>query len=378
MPYWRLSAFYFFYFAVLGVLVPYWGLYLRSIGFGPEAIGVLMALPMLARIPAPTAWGWLADRYGKPIVMVRIAAALTWLVFLVLLFVTDFWWVALAMFVFAFFWHAALPLLEANTMTHVGGDPGRYARVRWWGSFGFVLAAMVLGPMTEVGGPQWIPSAMLGFGLLMWLTTLALPKVGAAPSTAMVNGSARRMLLRPEVIAFFAIGMLAQVSHGPYYTFFTIYLTDHGYGETQISALWAIGVLAEIGVFLVMQPLLRRFGARVALLGSFALGSARWSLIGHFPESVAILVSAQLLHAVTFGVTHSVCIYLVHQFFVGSWQNRGQGLYGSLSFGLGGAIGALYSGITWKSLGAAVTYDIAAAAAALAFVITAVWIRPKS
>ncbi|MCV6614229.1 MAG: MFS transporter, partial [Cellvibrionaceae bacterium] len=29
LPYWRLSGFYFFYFAVLGALVPFWSLYLK-------------------------------------------------------------------------------------------------------------------------------------------------------------------------------------------------------------------------------------------------------------------------------------------------------------------------------------------------------------
>jgi PPP family 3-phenylpropionic acid transporter len=53
MPYWRLSGYYFFYFATLGVLVPYWGLYLQSVGFTPVDIGNLIAILMFSRIVAP-------------------------------------------------------------------------------------------------------------------------------------------------------------------------------------------------------------------------------------------------------------------------------------------------------------------------------------
>ena len=43
MPYWRLSTFYLFFFASLGALLPYWALYLDSLGFSSADIGELMA-----------------------------------------------------------------------------------------------------------------------------------------------------------------------------------------------------------------------------------------------------------------------------------------------------------------------------------------------
>jgi PPP family 3-phenylpropionic acid transporter len=73
MPYWRLSGFYLFYFAALGVLVPYWGLYLQSLGFTPIQIGSLMALLMLSRIVAPLVWGWIADHREQRMRVARLA-----------------------------------------------------------------------------------------------------------------------------------------------------------------------------------------------------------------------------------------------------------------------------------------------------------------
>ena len=71
-PYWTLSAFYFLLFAVTGAMVPFWPLYLESLGFGPEQIGTLVALVMVTKIVAPNVWGWAADRRGRRMGLVRL------------------------------------------------------------------------------------------------------------------------------------------------------------------------------------------------------------------------------------------------------------------------------------------------------------------
>ena len=65
LPYWRLSGFYFFYFAFIGAFAPYWSLYLQSLEFNALQIGVLMSLLLITRIFSPSVWGWLADHTGK-------------------------------------------------------------------------------------------------------------------------------------------------------------------------------------------------------------------------------------------------------------------------------------------------------------------------
>src|SRR3990172_470150 len=126
MPYWRLSGFYFFYFATLGALVPYWGLYLQSVGFTARDIGNLMALLMISRIVAPNVWAWFADHRQNRMRVVRYSAFLTPVTFAGVLLGADFWWLALVMLLFSFFWHASLPLLEVLVMQHTGARPGAY------------------------------------------------------------------------------------------------------------------------------------------------------------------------------------------------------------------------------------------------------------
>jgi PPP family 3-phenylpropionic acid transporter len=377
MPYWRLSGFYFFYFATLGVLVPYWGLYLQSVGFTPVDIGNLIAILMFSRIVAPMVWGWIADHRESRMAVVRLASFLTIVSFSGTFFGSSFWWLAAVMLLFSFFWHASLPLLEVFVMRHTASRPGAYGRVRLWGSIGFIVAVTALGPVIDARGPWWVLPALLTMMLGIGSFSLTLPESEMRGSVEHA-GPFRQALLRPEVFAFLLACLLMQISHGPYYTFYSIYLEGYGYSKTLIGLLWAFAVLCEIGVFLVMQRLLARVALRAVLVASFFLAAVRWLLIGHYPESLAVLVLAQTLHAATFGSFHATAMQLVHRFFTGKHQHRGQAIYGSLSFGIGGAVGSFYSGHTWVTLGPTVTFNIAAASAGLAFLVAWFLIKPKT
>ena len=177
--------------------------------------------------------------------------------------------------------------------------------------------------------------------------------------------SLRSILKKPAIIGFFLAVFLMQASHGPYYAFYSIYMKDHGYTETLIGQLWALGVLAEVGLFVVMHHLLQRFGARRVLIASLALAAARWLLIGGYPDSLVLLAVAQLLHAATFGTFHAASIHLVYHYFRGRHKGRGQALYSSVSFGAGGAVGSLASGYAWEGVGPGMTFGAASVIAAL-------------
>ncbi len=375
MPYWRLSGFYFFYFAVLGALVPYWGLYLQSLGFRPADIGSLMALLMVSRIVAPNIWAWIADHRDVRMRVVRLASLAAAVFFLGVFFGTGFWWLALVLLAFSFFWNASLPVLEVFVMNHTHGRPGAYGRVRLWGSIGFIVAAVALGPLVDSRGPWWVLPAIAACLAGLWLGSLTLPESELRGRIAHPEPFLK-VILRPDILVFLLACLLMQVSHGPYYTFYTIYLDSYGYTKAGIGLLWAFGVVCEIGVFLAMSRLLGRFDVRTVLLASFGLAALRWLLIGYFPQEVALIVVAQVLHAATFGSFHAAGVQMVHRFFTGRHQHRGQAVYSTVSFGIGGALGSFYSGHTWETLGPEATYAIAAGCAFSALVLGVWRLRP--
>ena len=164
------------------------------------------------------------------------------------------------------------------------------------------------------------------------------------------QGGFLAQLRRPGVLAFYGCVALMQLAHGPYYTFFSIHLETLGYSRSFIGLMWALGVVAEILLFLVMARLLERFSLRQVLLASFLIAALRWLLLGQLADHLGVLLIAQLMHAATFGSFHAAAIHFVQRSFGHRQQGQGQALYASLS-GIGGALGALYAGYAWSGLG---------------------------
>jgi PPP family 3-phenylpropionic acid transporter len=374
MPYWRLSAFYLTYFAALGALVPYWSLYLKGLGFSALEIGQLMAIPMATKFLAPYVWGWLGDHLGHRMAIVRLGSLLTALIFICVFWFQGFWELGLVMALFSFFWNAVLPQFESVTLVYLGDRAEHYARIRVWGSVGFIIAVMVLGVAVDFSGPAVILPVLLSIYITIWLSSLLIRDPDPAPHPE-DQPSIMAVLKIPAVIAFFVVCFLLQAGHGAYYAFYSIYMEEVGYSKTLIGQLWALGVIAEVIVFLFMHRLLRRWGARKVLLASLWLAALRWLLIGHFPDQLLMMLFAQTLHAATFGTFHAAAIHLVHSYFTGRHQGRGQALYSSLSFGFGGALGSLYSGSLWATAGPAFTYSVSAFISLLAVLIAWRWVR---
>jgi PPP family 3-phenylpropionic acid transporter len=362
--YWRLSGFYFFYFASLGALIPYWGLYLKSLHFSVVEIGELVAIIMATKIVAPNIWGWIADHTGRRIKIVRIACLLAMLAFAGVFFAHGYWWMALVMSLFSFFWNAALPQFEATTLNHLGRDTHRYSSIRLWGSIGFIIAVASLGALFERAGTGRLPLVLIGLFAAIWLASLLVPEKASA-HLPLDHSPLREVLKKPAVFALLLVCFLVQASHGPYYTFYSIYMSDNGYSESLIGQLWALGVVAEIVVFLRMPRWLPRYGARRLMLVTTALTALRWVLVAWFVDNLWVMIMAQTLHAASFGLYHAVAIHLIHRHFRGRHQGRGQALYSSLSFGAGGALGSFGAGYLWEGVGAEWMY-IAAAVIAVA------------
>jgi len=361
LPHRRLAGFYFFYFAYIGTFAPFFSLYLEAGGHDAVAIGTLMSLPSVTRIIAAHLWGWLADRSSRALHIVRVAGMAGLVCFLGVFVGTGFALLFVVLFAMTFFWSAALPLVEAATLTHLGDDTGRYGRIRLWGSVGFIVAVVGVGYALDAVSVKYLPWMIVGTMIGMLGFSWGIPE--RAPRHAATEHGIAQILRRPEAIALIVAAALMSAAHGPYYTFYSIYLVGHGYSKALTGWLWALGVFCEIAVFLWMPQLYRAFTLRQILLASFALAIVRFLLIGWAIDSFAMLLIAQTLHAATFGSFHAAAIGVVHRLFRGRHQARGQAIYGSLSFGVGGMLGGLASGYSWQHLGPALTYTWAAGCA---------------
>src|SRR5476649_574023 len=371
LPYWRLSSFYLFYFALLGSTAPFLAVYFDHLEFASARIGELVAIPMLMRCIAPNIWGWLGDYTGKRLAIVRFGAVCTLCAFSLILFDKSYAWLAMVMALHAFFWHAVLPQFEVITLAHLQGQTSRYSQIRLWGSVGFILTVVALGRLFEWFSLDLYPQALLfimaGIVISSWWVPNAQPVVSPH---RVAHGGFFRQVMSPGVLTFYICVALMQFSHGPYYTFLSLHLEYLGYSRGVIGLLWALCVVAEVLMFLSMSRILQRFSVHKVLFASFVLAAVRWLLLGSFAEHLPILIFAQILHAATFASFHASAIHFVQRSFGAQQQGQSQAFYAALS-GIGGALGALYAGYSWNALGPAWTFSIASIAALAAAVMIA-------
>ncbi|MDX5362893.1 MAG: MFS transporter [Pseudazoarcus pumilus] len=357
LPYWRLSAYYFFYFGFVGAFSPYFTLYLQSLEYSATDIAVLMSVMQVMRVLAPSLWGWLAERTGLRVPIVRASAIASLAGFCLFFTTTEFAGMFAAMVLMAFFWSAALPLVESLTFAHLGALGHHYGRIRLWGSVGFIAAVVGLGHLLDFVRIDAVLLVIAAILLGIVLCGFALPEASRR-SGPRARARLGETLRRREVQALLGACFFMAAAHGAMYVFYSIHLADHGYGKAVIGWMWALGVIAEIGVFLIMPGLAKRFGMRAILLFSLAAVVLRFLVVGWGADSFALLLFAQLLHGVTFGAYHAAAIAMVNRWFPGRLQAHGQALYGSLSFGAGGMLGGLISGVTWDAIGAAWTFTL--------------------
>ena len=367
----KLAALYFFYFASFGVYLPYWAPYLQSLKFSATEIGTLLAIFLATKVFAPYIWGWIADHAGQRLRMFRLAAVLSVLFYaLLLVHGGNYVWLAVSILLYAFFFNAWLPQLESITLDSLGHMVDHYSKIRLWGSIGFIVFAMGVVPIIDRHGFAVVPYLIFFTIGLTWLVSLFCDDRRRFESGGRGSYRIAPVLLRPEVLILGGLCFIVQFSHSPYYAFFSIYLADAGYSKILIGSLWSLGVIAEIGIFIVIPRLLSRWTESALLVFSTVVTALRWFLIAWFPQQLAVILFAQTLHAVSFGVYHAAAIKLVNRWFPGNLQARGQAIYISVSFGVGGGVGMLASGYLWDRFGGSTLFLVAGCTALAGALLT--------
>jgi len=366
IPFIPLSSYYFFYFAAVGTLIPYLGLYLQSLSFGALEIAQITAVLAMARIVSPPLLALLADRRGQFLFYAQLTS------FISALLVLGFWWLddygslLWLMWWLGFFWHAALPPMESLTLRSLGANLAPYSRIRLWGSIGFIVAVLGVGYLIEQFGVRAFLWSMTLFFMLMAIVTLFNHEQPHTREQGLHLNGLWQSIKQPVVLLVLVLALLVQLSHGVYYAFYSLLLDDAGYSASEIGWLWTLGVIAEVLLFWRFSHFQTRLSFKGWLLLATGLTLVRWLMIAGFSNVWWLLVIAQLLHAATFGVFHSVVVQWLHEVFH-DHQAQGQALYVSITYGIGGVLGSLLAGYAWVWGQGSATFAMAAVAAAMAF-----------
>ena len=365
--YLRLGALFAAYFGLAGVLAPYMPLYFQARGLDAFEIGVLIALGQVMRVIGPNLWGYLADHATRRTAILRSTAVALFASFCLLFIPGGFAFVFGVMLLVNLFQTAQMPIAEALASASMRGRNDaavRYGRLRLWGSAGFVIVVMAAGPLFDRVG---IDSALwLGLALAVLLVGVAW-KVRDEPAREQAHdGVSVRGRLREAPVRWFLLSAALMVfAHGALYSYLSIYLAQLGYSKTAIGIFWVLSVVLEIVFFFTQGRWFARFGLYPLLQASFFVAAVRFLLIAEMATLWWVLAFAQILHSVTFAVHHSASVLMIQRWFPGRAAARGQAVYISAAYGVGGTAGTLTAAYAWTLGGPAWSFGSGSLAALL-------------
>jgi PPP family 3-phenylpropionic acid transporter len=376
----RFSFVMLFLFLGLGVQLPFLPIWLAQKGLGSTDIAAVLAGQIAARIIGAPAGTFLADRYGRPVALIRLFSVLCCAFYLLLAFMDGFAAIFIVAAFASLFFAPVGPLIEGYTMdmsARLGLD---YGRLRVWASVGFIIATFAAGAFLEYW-PVWTVVLMIAGGQgLLALAALALPPdsgTGRAEDKDGRTGAA-------DVFAFLRQGMFVtfilavsfgQASHALYYGFGSLHWQALGHSEVVIGILWAVGVVAEVFFFFFSGSATRRYRAELLILVGSACGLLRWTVMS-FDPGLVLLVPLQMLHAASFALTHLGALLFIQRHVNMRLRHSAQGLYTAFSAGLFMMLATAASGPAYRALAGqsylvmAVMSLCAAALAALLCVIS--------
>ncbi len=332
MLFFKLSAFYFFYFAAVGVYVIFLPKVLHDLDYTALQIGIVFALAPLMRFLTP----FLFLKHIK----------LNQFVFKTALFLSIFCSICFYLTIESFYLFMVnnailgaslsliLPYLEVNAVKILGKD--RYGKSRLFGSIGFTVISLLLGQFLT--NPYVAIHYYLAVNILTVIFALLLLKYDDVNHDESITDEPFSFF---KYWPFWVSLFFMQLSFGGFYNFFTIYETEHGISLQMTSYLWSFGVLCEIILLYFQAPLLKRNLLNIIKF-SIAITIIRWFLLFAYPDNLALTFFTQSIHAFSFGLYHSAVIIYLYSLYSNKKLAQ-QFMYG-VAYGLGGFLGALVAG----------------------------------
>jgi PPP family 3-phenylpropionic acid transporter len=364
-------------FAAFGVASPFFAAFLAGRGLRPEAIGLVLAAGTAVRLLAGPIGGRVADRVGKPrLVLVAYAAAASCVAFGYLP-AEGVWALLLVSVVHAATLAPLTPIADALTVeAAVVGRRFQYGWVRAAGSASFILGTMLSGQAVGRFGLVaiiWLNGVLLG--VTAWCAWIVPDLLSRTAPAILDRAAGVGLLLRlPVFRRLMLVAALIQGSHALHDGFAVIYWRSVGIGDETIAVLWSESVAAEVVVFLLIgRRLLGRLGPAGASILAAAGGIVRWAVLAE-TTSAAASAMVEPLHGLTFALQHLACMQLIAAVVPPRLAATAQAFYGTVAVGVASALLTLGSGPLYAHEGAAGFWVMAGLCAAA---IPVAWGLPR-
>lgn len=334
MFFFKLSAFYFFYFAAVGVYIIFLPKVLLDIGYTPSDIGIVLALAPLMRFITP----FLFLKHIKldqnvfkiSLFIAIISASLFYTT------INHFYLFIINNGILGVCLSLVLPYIETIALKELGKS--RYGKSRLYGSIGFMMVSLVLANFLHT------PQVALHYYLIATIFTAIFSFLLLEYDVVHENTTKKKRTKSFSMLKYWPFWLslfLMQVSFGGFYNFFTIYESSRGISLEMISYLWSFGVVCEIFMLYFQAPILKN-NLILVVKFSILITALRWLLLYLFADSLAITFFTQAIHAFSFGLYHSAVVLCLFSLYKDKKLAQ-QFMYG-VAYGLGGFVGALLAG----------------------------------
>ncbi|WP_456479069.1 MFS transporter [Nautilia sp.] len=320
-----LSLFYFLFFTLIGDYVIFMPKFFKQIGFSAKEIGIIFSMIPIARFLIPFIY------LKKPLTKFDYVSALVLSTAASFLLLThSFYPILIAFFLIGVSFSIVFPYIEAIAIETL---KEKYGKTRVYGSIGFMLFGIVFSYIN--GNLVWL------FIILMILTNITA--LYFLRDTKIVKHSASINLLKEW--KFWLAVVFLQISFGGFYNFFTIYNLNHGIPKEYIGWLWAIGVTAEIFIFIFQHRFIAGFKPVFLLKISIALTALRWFMLFAFAGNLTMVAVSQLIHAFSFAVFHTSALLYISKHYTN--KTLAQQFYAGIAYGMAAFTGSILSGIMY-------------------------------
>ncbi|WP_422037888.1 MFS transporter [Roseibium sp.] len=359
----RVAALFACHFFGFGLFLPFFPLVLEFRGVSAAEIGFILGAGTIARIAASPLLSNIADRTDQRRLSILIYSIIG-AGFIALIYLPGGLILAgTAMIGYMVIKAPILPLSDAYALDAARNTGADYARMRLWGSVGFVLANLAGGALAAESTAWLIVTLTVAASVATGFVVLSLPRQEKDPGDKPNEGKgAATPFAKLWFWPVLALLGLFQATHAAFYGFGTLYLRSIDVPDFTIGLLWAVGVVAEIALFTIAGKLSLRFDPPVFLLAAGIAAIVRWGLFP-FADSVIFMSALQVLHGLTFGAAHLGAVAILAKVVPPRWSGTGQGLL-TASIGVQTAIGLAVSGALFQINPHMPFYLMAAAACA--------------
>ncbi|MDF8362458.1 MFS transporter [Achromobacter anxifer] len=349
-----LHGFYFLYYGLQGVSIPFLPLWFASRGLDPALIGLIVATSFLPKILSTPVVAHLADQSGRAHALIAAALAASLALFICYPFSsTPAWLLAITLLLNAVF-PAVLPLMDRMAIASGRGQGSSYTVMRACGSLGFAVVTLAGGYLIKTFDADWVMwlSILLIIACLACVRLLpraARPSPGEAPAQPVRLPMLEVLRDRPLLMCI-AAASLVQASNGFLYSYSTLYWTASGLSTALISMLWVVGVAAEVLFFFLAPRILARTGAQWLILASAIMTAIRWAGLSATTDP-ALIAALQLLQCFTLAGNNAAIMWYIARHVPAAIKTSAIALYALLSGGvfmfasiqLGGALYRSYA-----------------------------------